>query len=229
MKSLLVYTLKEPECRRTEISPANFWSSDATAIAVGIPLASSMANVGPETTARLMSGPSTSRATSPRSLPVFRSSPFVAQTRRCPGLMKGFIESRVFPKKELGTTTSSISEASTASEMLFVSDMLSGKSIPGRYFSLRLVLLIASTSAASNPHSITSRPFLAMETASDEPYEPEPNTETANFLSIKDLYRPQKDARFRTSDMKPDFPITWQPLQSLQRSAWPWPGHMPQS
>ena len=188
-----------------------------------------MAKVGPETTARLMPGPRTSRATSPRSLPVFLSRPFVAHTRRCPGLMKGFIERRVSPKNELGTTTSSISEAATASEMLFVSCIPSGKSIPGRYFSLRPAALIASISAPSKPHSITSRPFLAIETASDEPYEPEPNTETANFLSIKDLYRPQKDARFRTSDMKPDIPITWQPLQSLQRSAWPWPGHMPQS
>ena len=101
IKSSLLYTLNErPQCKRSANCLAKSLEVDDTEIAVGKPIAISFAKVGPESTARGTSSPSSCTATSCSKRPVFGSKPLVAHATSAPSDNQGLIFCNV-PERQI--------------------------------------------------------------------------------------------------------------------------------
>ena len=133
IKSSLLYTLNErPQCNKSAICLANADDVDDTEIAVGEPIAISLAKVGPESTANGTSSPSSCTATSCNKRPVFGSSPLVAHATFAFGRKAGLICFNVSANAWLGTTTKTISLLCVARCKSASRIKVSGKGISGK-------------------------------------------------------------------------------------------------
>ena len=146
---------------------------------MGRRLATSAANVGPESTPRGAPGGSSSAATSWRRRPLDGSSPLVAHNN--PARLAG-IAARAATnsaKAWLGTATRHAPAAPTALESTGSTAKPSGRCCPGRYFSLLPWRAMAASPASSRPHRRVLCPLRASKTASAVPHEPAPSTATS--------------------------------------------------
>jgi len=106
-------------------------SREAIVIAVGSPAPTSLANVGPDSTAVGL-GPRTSRATSCGNSPVDSSKPFVAQATRVSGCSFGASSASVARNACEGTATSTSREQRSAKLKSDSTISAGGKSAPGK-------------------------------------------------------------------------------------------------
>src|SRR6185312_4740806 len=149
-------------------------SLEAMVTAVGMPRATSLAKVGPESTAKGVLSPNTSLATSCSSLPLSISKPLVAQARRSALGLQSPMSFKVARKPWLGTTTRRSSQAATSLTRSNSIPSGSGKGQPGRKRLFSRSLGRGSSSLRSTDQSCTARPLRAREIASAVPQEPAP-------------------------------------------------------
>ena len=155
--------------------------------AAGMPRAISPARLGPERTAMVAPGrfsASNSLMSNPRSLSI----PFVQETRMLSLPIPTEAISPAIAARYFEGTAKKITEAPAHSVREFVGQIVAGRTIPGRYFSLRRSRCIAATWATSCPQSeilnTDSLTFLAIRSARAVPHPPAPITLTVALLMM---------------------------------------------
>ena len=158
--SVLVFTRKHELPYNDCTLLANISSSDAATIPVGNPCISSTANVGP---LKMHNGWSLSKAAGMTS-DIIRddptSKPFDKHNKGVLGSIISFTALKNFLECCVGTAWMMKSESFSASFAFVVARMFFGNTYLGKYFILRLVALIVSTSCSFLMSKTTSKSFL---------------------------------------------------------------------